>query len=95
MATAIIDHQPQATGRIGLAASSSTRERNWPKPDNDLEAAVPPEQVGPPVPPSTRDAPSPVESRQLVLHRVPTYLQPSLPWRDRLIHFTFAWYTVT
>lgn len=29
------------------------------------------------------------------LRRVPTYLQPSLPWRERLLHFTFAWYTVT
>lgn len=29
------------------------------------------------------------------LRRVPTYLQPSLPWRKRLLHFTFAWYTVT
>ena len=29
------------------------------------------------------------------LERIPTYLQPSLPWRDRLMHFTFAWYTVT
>ena len=31
----------------------------------------------------------------LDLRRVPTYLQPSLPWRKRLLHFTFAWYTVT
>ncbi|KAK0648190.1 voltage-dependent anion channel, partial [Cercophora newfieldiana] len=30
-----------------------------------------------------------------VLERVPTFLQPSIPWRDRLLHFTFAWYTVT
>lgn len=29
------------------------------------------------------------------LRRVPTYMQPSLPWRKRLLHFTFAWYTVT
>jgi tellurite resistance protein TehA-like permease len=29
------------------------------------------------------------------LERIPTFLQPSLPWRDRLLHFTFAWYTVT
>ncbi|KAK3950632.1 voltage-dependent anion channel-domain-containing protein [Pseudoneurospora amorphoporcata] len=30
-----------------------------------------------------------------VLERVPTILQPSIPWRKRLMHFTFAWYTVT
>ncbi|KAK3317488.1 voltage-dependent anion channel [Cercophora scortea] len=29
------------------------------------------------------------------LRRIPTYLQPNLPWRERLLHFTFAWYTVT
>lgn len=29
------------------------------------------------------------------IERIPTYLQPRLPWRDRLLHFTFAWYTVT
>ena len=27
--------------------------------------------------------------------RIPTILQPSLPRRERLMHFTFAWYTVT
>ncbi|KAK4159511.1 voltage-dependent anion channel-domain-containing protein [Cladorrhinum sp. PSN259] len=35
------------------------------------------------------------EPRLAVLERIPTYLQPSLPWRERLLHFTFAWYTVT
>ncbi|KAJ9141676.1 C4-dicarboxylate transporter/malic acid transporter [Pleurostoma richardsiae] len=29
------------------------------------------------------------------LERVPTYLQPRIPLRERLHHFTFAWYTVT
>ncbi|KAH7131023.1 voltage-dependent anion channel [Dactylonectria macrodidyma] len=29
------------------------------------------------------------------LERIPTYLQPSMPLRERLHHFTFAWYTVT
>lgn len=29
------------------------------------------------------------------LERVPTYLQPNMPLRERLHHFTFAWYTVT
>jgi len=29
------------------------------------------------------------------LERIPTFLQPSLPWRHRILHFTFAWYTVT
>ncbi|KAK0609951.1 hypothetical protein B0T17DRAFT_545603 [Bombardia bombarda] len=32
---------------------------------------------------------------RVLLERIPTYLQPSLPWHDRLMHFTFAWYTVT
>ncbi|KAK0673563.1 voltage-dependent anion channel-domain-containing protein [Cercophora samala] len=35
------------------------------------------------------------EPRLAVLQRIPTYLQPPLPWRERLLHFTFAWYTVT
>ncbi|KAK4204656.1 voltage-dependent anion channel-domain-containing protein [Triangularia verruculosa] len=35
------------------------------------------------------------EPRHAVLHRIPTYLQPPLSWRERLLHFTFAWYTVT
>ncbi|KAK3388470.1 voltage-dependent anion channel-domain-containing protein [Sordaria brevicollis] len=30
-----------------------------------------------------------------ILERIPTILQPSIPWRKRLMHFTFAWYTVT
>lgn len=30
-----------------------------------------------------------------ILERIPTFLQPSIPWRNRLLHFTFAWYTVT
>ncbi|KAJ4390467.1 hypothetical protein N0V85_007191 [Neurospora sp. IMI 360204] len=34
------------------------------------------------------------EPRHL-LERIPTVLQPSIPWRKRLMHFTFAWYTVT
>lgn len=29
------------------------------------------------------------------LERIPTYLQPSISLRERLRHFTFAWYTVT
>lgn len=32
---------------------------------------------------------------RLLLERIPTILQPSIPWRKRLMHFTFAWYTVT
>lgn len=34
------------------------------------------------------------EPRHL-LERIPTILQPSIPWRKRLMHFTVAWYTVT
>ncbi|KAJ4420715.1 hypothetical protein N0V82_004154 [Gnomoniopsis sp. IMI 355080] len=29
------------------------------------------------------------------LERIPTYLQPSISLRERIRHFTFAWYTVT
>lgn len=29
------------------------------------------------------------------MERVPTYLQPRMPFRERLHHFTFAWYTVS
>lgn len=29
------------------------------------------------------------------LERIPTYLQPPISLRERLRHFTFAWYTVT
>lgn len=29
------------------------------------------------------------------LERVPTYLQPPLSIRQRVHHFTFAWYTLT
>lgn len=29
------------------------------------------------------------------MERVPTYLQPRLAFRQRLQHFTFAWYTVS
>ncbi|KAM7189073.1 Voltage-dependent anion channel domain containing protein [Naviculisporaceae sp. PSN 640] len=45
--------------------------------------------LGPPGPPGV------VHDDGCSLRRVPTYLQPSLPWRKRLMHFTFAWYTVT
>ncbi|KAK1779637.1 voltage-dependent anion channel-domain-containing protein [Copromyces sp. CBS 386.78] len=40
------------------------------------------------------DGPHHPEPRVL-LERIPTILQPSIPWRERLMHFTFAWYTVT
>lgn len=32
---------------------------------------------------------------RLTLERIPTYLQPPISMRERLRHFTFAWYTVT
>lgn len=36
-----------------------------------------------------------VPTPRVNLERVPTYLQPSISVRERLKHFTFAWYTVT
>ncbi|KAL2129902.1 hypothetical protein VTI74DRAFT_7161 [Chaetomium olivicolor] len=47
------------------------------------------------MPPEDDERPPPPEPRMAALERIPTYLQPSLPWRDRVMHFTFAWYTVT
>ena len=91
MVTAVLDHQPQTTARMGRSMSVSARERTLNRPKADIESAIPPEDE----PPSTRERPAAVEHRSALLHRVPTYLQPSLPWRNRLIHFTFAWYTVT
>lgn len=32
---------------------------------------------------------------RVTLERIPTYLQPPISVRERLRHFTFAWYTVT
>lgn len=32
---------------------------------------------------------------RVTLERIPTYLQPPISMRERLRHFTFAWYTVT
>lgn len=32
---------------------------------------------------------------RVTLERIPTYLQPPISMRERLKHFTFAWYTVT
>lgn len=69
-------------------SSSQPRERNSVK--YDAELAMPFED-GEPTPAGS----VPSEPYMLVLERIPTYLQPSLPWRDRLLHFTFAWYTVT
>ncbi len=87
MATAIQDHQPQPTPIMELATSHSVRERNGSKSDTESARAVPQAENEPPPPEA--------EPRLAVLERIPTYLQPSLPWRDRLLHFTFAWYTVT
>lgn len=44
-----------------------------------------------PTPPALDDDDGP----GAVLERIPTILQPSLPWRKRIHHVTFAWYTVT
>lgn len=32
---------------------------------------------------------------RLNLERIPTYLQPPISVRERVHHFTFAWYTLT
>ncbi|KAK4132166.1 hypothetical protein BT67DRAFT_92166 [Trichocladium antarcticum] len=96
MATAVEDHQPQAAPRRAFPTSHPARERLGYK--SDPESALP---ELPPSPPTEHqhgaNAAPPVdaEPRLAVLERIPTYLQPNLPWRDRLLHFTFAWYTVT
>ncbi|KAB5525645.1 voltage-dependent anion channel [Coniochaeta sp. 2T2.1] len=42
-----------------------------------------------------RDVEQALESLGATMERVPTYLQPRMPFRERLHHFTFAWYTVS
>ncbi|KXX77499.1 putative malic acid transport protein [Madurella mycetomatis] len=71
---------------MGLAISHPRQDRSGSK--SDTESTIPP--------PELEDGnPAPPEPTLVVLERIPTYLQPSLPWRRRLLHFTFAWYTVT
>lgn len=48
-----------------------------------------------PTPPDRGDDDDPDGDGGAVLERIPTILQPSLPWRKRIHHVTFAWYTVT
>ncbi|KAK3346525.1 voltage-dependent anion channel-domain-containing protein [Lasiosphaeria hispida] len=94
MATAVMDHQPHSGGRACNSHDSHETADNGQKFETDTEAAN-----SAPLSGSGQDrAPELLERRlsQLaVLERIPTFLQPSLPWRDRLMHFTFAWYTVS
>lgn len=100
MATDVQDYQPapthesaRGTGHQSVPSNSTVTTVN----DNStvplkLEATdttTPPNGVDT----DTDDANLP-EPRHL-LERIPTVLQPSIPWRKRLMHFTFAWYTVT
>ncbi|GAB1318240.1 Voltage-dependent anion channel-domain-containing protein [Madurella fahalii] len=71
---------------MGLTISHPRRELSGSK--SDTESAMPP-------PEPEDDNAAPAEPSLVVLERIPTYLQPSLPWRRRLLHFTFAWYTIT
>jgi hypothetical protein len=92
MATAVIDHQPPpTTTKMGNAISRTGTAGRRISFKYDPESAMPstddePEPPEPPPEPRLADS---------VLERIPTYLQPPIPWRDRLMHFTFAWYTVT
>ncbi len=85
MATAVRDYQLQPL-RLTPAG-----QRNIFK--YDAESPLP---SGDDEPPAPLPLPPPPELLPAIpLERVPTYLQPKLPWRDRLLHFTFAWYTLT
>ncbi|KAK0724976.1 voltage-dependent anion channel-domain-containing protein [Lasiosphaeris hirsuta] len=94
MGTAVIDHQPQFSGRTRNSHDSNGPADNGQKLETDTEAAMSAPPSG-----SDQDHGPGLRERRLsqlvVLERIPTFLQPSLPWRDRLMHFTFAWYTVT
>jgi len=106
MATEAIDYQSEAGSRrpsvIRLPDSGGGANGGVhvlePKPEPGPHAPMHP---APPIP-SPAPAPQFPSDRRgshtssfIVLERVPTFLQPSIPWRDRLLHFTFAWYTVT
>ncbi|KAL2125643.1 hypothetical protein VTJ04DRAFT_2008 [Mycothermus thermophilus] len=100
---------PGGGGGGGGGGPRPRRELNRRPRKSDAESSIPLEELEAPTTPSSRpstpppgDAPvssspfSPdMSASTRVLDRVPTILQPSLPWRDRLMHFTFAWYTVT
>ena len=45
--------------------------------------------------PMRRDVEQALETLGATMERVPTYLQPRMPFQERLHHFTFAWYTVS
>ncbi|KAK3385909.1 voltage-dependent anion channel-domain-containing protein [Podospora didyma] len=87
MATAVRDHHPEAAIN-GMEIKKGPEELLEQHACNSDDGFAPPQDQDSPVN-------DPVLQPRLVLERVPTYLQPSLPWRDRLLHFTFAWYTVT
>lgn len=76
------DHQPQANGGSGGSGELKSRPRRMPSARRRSCDVVPSSGIH-------ADAGfHPVE-------RIPTYLQPEIPLRQRLHHFTFAWYTVT
>ncbi len=85
MATAVRDYQLHP-----LRLTPATQRNSF---KYDAESPLPSGDDEPPVPLPL--PPPPELLPAITLERVPTYLQPKLPWRDRLLHFTFAWYTLT
>ncbi|KAK3361911.1 voltage-dependent anion channel-domain-containing protein [Lasiosphaeria ovina] len=92
MTTGVRDHQLEldleqqrnrdaAADKAPETAPAAVDPHNAPRPRRDSVATCAP-------------AAAELEPR-LALEKVPTYMQPSLPWRERLMHFTFAWYTLT
>lgn len=86
MATVVRDYQLQPLRLTPTTQRNSFKyDAESPLPSGDEEPAA-----ALPLPPLPELLPA-----AATLERVPTYLQPRLPWRDRLSHFTFAWYTLT
>lgn len=71
---------PQEKNNINNAKPNGSNESSVTPSDGDIELA----------PGLTREP-----TARAGLERIPTYLQPPISMRQRLRHFTFAWYTVT
>ncbi|KAK5662655.1 hypothetical protein OQA88_8571 [Cercophora sp. LCS_1] len=108
MATEAVDYQLEVNGHAsgGGVGSGAMRGLDYLRMANgqkiESDPATPPARAAPPPGPDpgqTRSvqipSPPPADLPEHQLERIPTFLQPSMPWRDRLMHFTFAWFTVT